>query len=822
MNPLSRLSTEARRGTRSLWRSPGFALAAIATLALGIGANTAIFSVVDAVLLEPLPWGEPERRVMLWSRWEGFEKTWLSEAEVLDYRRDVPSLSRVAAWFSTQANVTGDGPPLRVGLARVTSNIFETLGSAPALGRTFTEAEAAPGAAPVVVLRHGLWQRRYGGDPAVLDASLNLDGTPHRILGVMPPGFQLPTDFGEDAAAPSELWVPFQIDAAAASRGSHGLYGVAELAPGATAQRATAELATLTARLTSEGLYPESMRFSAFAVPLRDEIVGPVRPALLLVFGAVGFLLLIACANVANLLLVRGEARRRELALRAALGASRLRLAGQMLAESFALAVPAPLLGLVLAWAGLRALLATAAIGIPRAGAAGLDRSVLAFTVLATLATVLLFGLLPALRASRIDLNDALRDGSQTATSGTGRQRLRAALVVAQVALSVVLLLGAGLMLRSLRSLAEVDIGFRARDALTLSISLPSTRYPEATQVDALQRAFLERVRALPGVEAAGLIRSLPLGSQIGDWGVQVEGYQNPFAGHGLQADWQVASDGAAEALGLRLVAGRSFRPTDAIEGRMVAMVNETMARSCWPDGDPIGRRIRMGGRDRDADEAWMTVVGVVADVRHNGILRPVKNKFYVPYSQFARSVGRPMRPASLVVRASSGPLRQVAPVRAALAELDADLPIAAVSSLEDVVAASIATPRLAGTLLGMFAALAVALSAVGIYGVLAFIVGTRTRELGIRLAIGAEPRALLRLVLRHGMGLAASGVVVGVFAATGLTGLLAGLLYGVAPHDPLTFALVPLAALGVAGLASYLPARRALRIDPARALRTE
>jgi len=822
MNPLSQLWTDARRGARTLWREPGFALAAVATLALGIGANTAIFSVVNAVLLEPLPWSQPDRRVMIWSRWEGFDKTWLSEAELLDYRREVPSLTRVAAWYSTQANVTGDGPPVRIGVGLITPNAFETLGSAPALGRGFADDDAVEGADAVVVLGHGFWQRRYGGDPDVAGRTLVVNGTPRRILGVMPPGFRLPTDFGEDTDAPTELWAPLVIDNASPSRGSHGLYGAAELAPGATADSATAELRTLTARLTAEGLYPESMRFSALAVPLADEVLGPVRPAVLLVFGAVGFLLLIACANVANLLLVRSEARRREIAVRAALGASRGRLLAQLLAESLALAAPAAVLGLALAWAGLRGLLATAAVGIPRAGSAGLDLPVLGFTLLATLATALLFGLIPALRASRVDLEDAIRDGSRAATAGAGRLRLRGALVVGQMALSVVLLLGAGLMLRTLRSLAEIDLGFRPDHVLTLRISLPSTAYPEAPQVDALQRSFLDRVRALPGVEHAGLIRSLPLGSQIGDWGVEVEGFENPVPGHGLQADWQVASDGAAEALGLRVVSGRSFRPTDAIEGRMVALVNETMARTYWPDRDPVGRRMRMGGRDRAPDEAWMTVVGVVADVRHNGLRQPIKNKFYVPYSQFARSVGGPMRSASLVVRTTSEPMTLVAPVRAALAELDPDLPIAAVSSLDDVVAGSLATPRLAGTLLGLFSALAILLSAVGIYGVLAFMVGARTREMGIRLALGAEPAALVGSVLRQGLTLCALGVALGAAAAGGLTGLLVGLLHGVTPHDPLTFALVPIAVLAVAALASYLPARRTLRIDPARALRAE
>jgi len=461
-------------------------------------------------------------------------------------------------------------------------------------------------------------------------------------------------------------------------------------------------------------------------------------------------------------------------------------------------------------------------VGIPRAGAAALDPSAAGFALAATLGTTLLFGLAPALRGSRADLNDALRDGALAVTAGAGRQRLRGALVVGQMALSVMLLLGAGLMLRTLHSLASVDLGFRPEGALTLRVALPSTRYPEPAQVDELQRSLLERVRGLPGVEAAGLLRSLPLGSQIGDWGLDVEGRVPRFPGEHLQGDWQVASDGAVEALGLRVVAGRAFQPSDAREGRMVALVNETLAHACWPDGSSLGRRIRMRGHDRGPDEAWMTVVGVVADVRHNGVRTPVKNKFYVPYSQFARSAGRPMRSSNLVVRTAGEPRAVVPGIRAALAELDPDLPIAAVATLEDVVAASLATPRLAGTLLGLFSTLAIALSAVGTYGVLAFLVGARTRELGIRLAIGADHGALVRMVVRHGLRLCAAGVALGGLAALGLTGLLGGLLFQVTPHDPLTFASVAGGALAVAALASYLPARRALRIDPARALRSE
>ena len=806
-----------KRGARSLLRSPGFAAAAIVTLALGIGATSAIFSIVDAVLLEPLPYAEPERRVMIWSRWKGFDKTWLSEAEVLDYRREVPSLVQVAAWSSGQANLTGDGEPVRLGIAAVTANTFSTLGGVPLIGRVFSPEEDRKGGDSVVILSHGLWSRRYGGDPGMVGRTILMNGSPRLVVGVMPQGFRLPTDFTEDAAEPSQAWIPLAIDNKEPTRGSHGLYGAAELKPGATVEQASAELATLTANLTKEGLYPEPMQFSAFAVGVGEEILGGARPAVLLLFGAVGFLLLIACANVANLLLARAEGRQREMAVRSAIGAGPGRILRQLLIEGFALAAPSLALGLGLAHFGLRFLASFGIAGVPRAGAAELDGRAVLFTTLVALGTSLLFSLAPALRTWRVNYGEALRAGPGT-SAGATRQRLRGALVVAEMALSVILLIGAGLMFRSLVALRAIDVGFEPKGVLTLRLSLPRTSYPEPEQVHAFGRQLLERVRALPETRAAGLIRSLPLGAQIGDWGVDVAGYVEEH-GHHAQGDWQVASDGALEALGMRLVRGRLLGAHDTADAEQVALVNETMARTYWPDGDAIDGRIRMGS---DEDGPWVRVVGVVGDVRHNGVRAPVKTKFYRPSEQFHRSTGFPIRAMSLVVKTDGDPLALVPAVRAAVRSLDANLPIAAVRPMTDVVAASIQTHRLAGLLLGVFASVALVLSAVGIYGVLSYLVSRRRIEIGVRIAIGAQPGDVVRLILMRGLGLALLGVMVGSASGVLLARLMASLLYQVQSFDAVTYAAVPTVLMAVALAASYLPARRATRIDPIEALRAE
>jgi putative ABC transport system permease protein len=810
---------DVRFALRGLRRSPGFACAAILTLALGMGATTAIFSVIRSVLLSPLPYAQPERRVMIWSRWKDFEKTWLATGEIADYRRMIPSFASVAAWEIDQANLTGGGEPVRVGVAGVTGNTFETLGARPLLGRGFTDAEDRPGGPPVIVLGYGVWQNRFGGDPDVVDKVVELDGVARRVVGVMPRGFALPTDFTEDAAEPTQVFIPDQMDLSQNEHGNHGYYGAATLVPGATARMATAELKALAAASTRQGIYPEAMRFEAFAVPVEEEIRGGARRALFLVFGAVGFLMLMACANVANLLLARAEGRQREISVRAAIGAGKARLTRQLLTESLVLASAGGLLGLALAWAGVRIIAAKGAAGLPALAPIGIHPPMLLFAAALTLLTTFLFGFAPAVQTLRLNLSESLRDGATNASAGRRRQSLRAVLAGVQMALAVMLLLGAGLMLRTLDALMRIDLGFQPENVLTLQLRPPEASYAKPEAVVAFYRALLERVRGLPGVRAAGLVRSLPLAASIGDWGLDVEGFvESP--GHNAKGDWQVVSDGAFEALGERLLRGRTLQPSDTAEALPVALVNETLARTYWPGEDPIGKRMRMGSNET---RPWMTVVGMVKDERHNGVTATIKEKFFVPYAQFpAARGGDASRGMALVVRAAGEPMRLVNPIRAEVHRLDPRLPIANVRLMTEVVDASMATPRLTGSLLSIFAGLALVLAAIGVAGVLAYLVSRRRREIGIRMALGASRVNVLGLVLRRGLAYAGAGILAGVAAALFLTRLMEGLLFGVAPRDPFTFLMVSGILLLIAAAASLIPALRAARLDPLEALRAE
>jgi predicted permease len=807
---------ELRHAVRRLAREPAFAALATGTLALGIAASTAIFSLADAVVLAPLPYQDPEGRVMVWSRWRRFDKTWVNPAEMRAFAERCPSLSAVAYWGNDKRNLEGDGEPARVGVGTLSAGGFEVLGARPLLGREFTPEEDRFEGPRVAVLGHALWQGRFGGDPAVLGRILELDGVPHQVVGVMPAGFALPTDFTEDASEPTQLYVPRAPEAEELTDfSSHGDYGAARLRPGATAARATEELRAATSQLTAEGRYDARDEHSAFAVSLPDEILGPHRPAVAVTAGASLLLLLIACANVASLLLARAASRQRELALRAAVGGGRARLIAQQLAEGLVLALAAALVGIPLAVAALRLVAATAAANLPRAAAAAIDGRGVAFALALAAATTLVFALVPALASLRVDVAVALREGGTRATGSASHRRARRGVVVAQAAFAAVLAVGAGLMARSLGTLSRIDLGFVPDGVLTLRVALPESRYPEPQDVIRFYRALLEETRAQPGVAEAGLLRSLPLGESIGDWGIDVEGYDERALGS-AQADWQVASEGASEALRERLVAGRFLARADDENAPDVAVINEAMARKYWGGSDPLGRRFRIGSPQRP----WVTVVGVVGDVRHNGLTRGVKPKFYRSYAQFHRSRGGATRDLALVARTAGDPLALAAQVRAAVLRLDPAVPVSRVRTLESVVESAIATPRLAGLVLSAFACVAVVLCGVGVYGVLATSVAERTPELGVRLALGATAAHVGRLVLREGAAAVGLGLVLGLAAASFLSRLLGGLLHEVRPLDPLTYALVA-AGLALVALASGLaPAWRAARVDPGVALR--
>jgi putative ABC transport system permease protein len=809
---------DLRYSARSLARNPGFAAVAFTTLALGVGLTVAIFSALDAVLLRPLPWGEPDRTVMIWSKWVSFDKTWLADAEVLDYRSRSRTLHTIAAWSDGQINVTGGGAePERVAYAQATANIFDALVVRPVVGRTYTAEEDVPNGPAVAVISYELWQRRYAGDSSAVGQAIELNGRPYQIVGVAPRGFALPTDYA--SAERSQVFVPLQIDPKTADHGSHGYYGVARLRPGATASQATSDLQSITQALTREGLYPKEMEFAAFAVTLRDEVVGEVRGAVIAVFGAVGFLLLIACFNVANLLIVRAEGRQREIAVRSALGAGRARVIRQLFAEGLMLAGIGTLAGIALAYGTVRWLTWWAPAGIPRLAEATVDVRVLLFAVGLTIVTAAFFSLAPALRLLGANVAGHLKDGAQNATAGAGRQRFRSALVVAEMALAVVLVLGAGLMMRSLAKLQQIDIGFDPSNVLTLRLSTPDASYDTPEKVVLFYQQLVERVRRLPGVRSAGAARLLPLAGQIGDWGLMIEGYTPPPGSH-AKGDWQIATDGYVETVGERLVRGRTFRPTDTSSSQLVALVNEELARRYYAGQDPIGRRMKIGGGN--PQRPWVTIVGIVKDVRHNGMTAAIKEKFYVPHTQWHVATSNPIRSMSIVAKTTGDPMALAAAVRSEVRALDPNLPLAQVRPMTEIVATSLSEPRFTSVLFGVFAGLALLLAAIGVYGVLSYLVTLRTREIGIRVAVGAGPRDVLRLVLSRGLALSMGGIVVGLIAAIPLARLVAALLYEVSTLDPATFIAVPLVLSIVALGASSLPARRATRVDPVTALKSE
>jgi putative ABC transport system permease protein len=806
---------------RGLVRSPRFAGAALITLALGIGATSAIFSVVKAVVLTPLPYPEADRRVMIWSRWISFDKTWLSAQEVVDFRTLASTLDDVCAWSTGQfaaQNLTGDGDPLRVAAGYVTANTFEVLGVPPLLGRAFTAEEDRPNGPPAVILGYELWQARYNGDPQVIGRTLMLDDVPVEVVGVMPRAFRLPTDFTVDAADPTQVWRPLQMDLENLARGSHSYFAAAILAPGATAASATAELQAITQRLTEEGEYPREMQFSAFAVTLDEDIRGGIRPAMVLLMGGVSFLLLIACVNVANLLLVRGDAQLRELAVRTAIGAAPRRVVRQLIVEAFVLALAGAVAGLLLAAGALRIFVALDAGSLVSMAPVSLDLAVLGFTLILAVVTTIISGVAPAFRALRVNLVESLREGGHQATIGGHRQRTRHLLVVTEVALAVILVIGGGLMIRSLAALGRIDLGFDPARVLTMRVAIPQTRYDTPERVEGFYRQLVDRVRAVNGVEHAGIVRVLPLATTIGDWGLDVQGFEEA-PGRNAKGDWQVVSDGAFEAMGSRLVRGRWFTPDDHSGAQPVAVINETMARTYWVDGEAVGGRIRLGS----PRNPWVTVVGIVADERHNGMTGVVKEKFYIPHGQWPIVTGgNVIRNVFVVARTTGDPLAVAGAIREAVRATDANVPVANIRMMNDVVAASMSTPRLTGFLLAAFGGVALALAAVGIYGLLSYLVSQRRQEIGIRLAVGAGRGQVLRMILRQGLTLAIAGVAAGVAAAFALTRWMESLLYEVRPTDPVTFATVPLVLVGVAILASLLPGWRATRVSPVQALRAE
>lgn len=812
---------------RSLMRQAGFTTLVLLTLAFGIGATTTLFAVTKGVLLEPLPYGRTETLAQIWSSWTGFPQTWLSYDEYEAWKTEIPAIEDIAIFYNSSANLTEGDEPERLRTASVVAHTFKTLGIAPLLGREFTEDEDRPGGGNVAILSYDLWQRRFSGDVSLIGKTIQLNGIATTVVGVMPPGFRMPLDFAANGT--TQVYFPMATTPEnegaipgpemQQNGGSHGFYGIVRLAQSVTVEMANAQLENFVAGLKRDGVYNPARNFRAFVVGMESQVTGGVRNAILILFGATTVVLLIACANVAGLLLVRGERRRRELAIRVALGAQGTRLARLLFVESGLLALSGAVLGAAFAFIGVAAVRRSAPATFPRMAEVTIEPVVLLFSLAVAMLAAMLTGLLPALQATKVAPGDELKEGSRGATSGAGRLRWRQTLVSAEVALAVLLVVGAGLMVRSVGNLLAIDPGFRPDGVLAMRISTPSAWYPDSTRVVAFWDGLQRDVAAIPEVKSAGAVLLLPLATEMGDWGLAVEGYTPP-PHTGTPADWQVVTPGYFETMGLRLVSGRFLDERDDMEGALSMVVNRKFVELYVKDREPLGTRVRIGGNSPDS--LRYTIVGVVDDVRHNALTREVKAQFYASLAQFAKAPGNTRRTMSLVVRTDGDPMALVAPVRAAVRRADARLPVSEVRALEEVVKSSIAAPRFAMEMLGVFGVIALVLAAIGVFGVVSQVVALRQHEFGIRAALGASPSQLVGLSVKTGFRQVIAGLVVGIVAALVATRLLGALLHGVKPTDPLTFGIVVFVTGAVALLASVAPARRAAKAHPNVVLRTD
>ena len=798
------LLQDLRYGARMLLKQPGFTLIAVLTLALGIGANTAIFSVVNAVLLRPLPFREPERVVMVWNNGAaaaGGDRTPLAVADLLDWRGQSRSFESIAAFNYLSVNVTGGETPERVLGAGVSANFFSVLGVKAALGRTFLPDEDRPGAGLVLVLSDGYWRRHFGADPQVVGRTLTLSGDSYTVIGVMPPGLNFPIPTKE-----VELWAARQVETPT-RRGPYFLTGVARLKPGVTVRQAHADTRAMKSSF-------DGQNFDFNVLPVNDYVVGDVRPALVALLIAVTLVLLIAAVNVANLTLVRAAARLKEISIRTALGAGRGRIIRQLLTESLLLALLGGMLGTLGATWGIDLLVKLAPEGIPRLGQVGIDGSVLGWTVLVSLLTGIVCGLAPAWQSSRLNLNEALKEGGRSATESAGRRRWRSLLMVAELALAVMLLVGAGLLVKSLWRLQQVDPGINPERVLAAYFELPENRYTQPQHFTNFYTRVLEGAQALPGVRAAALSNSLPPDSTDFSDGFGIEGRpavpgQPPPIAYVIRV-----SPAYFRALGIALRGGRYFTAADAADAPRVALINETLQRRFFPGEDPIGKRLNTGN---ERQPVWNEIVGVVGDVKYNGLADETQPAFYQPLAQ-AQSSG-----ISLILKTEAAdPLGLAAAVRNVVKSADNEVPLALIQTMEQRLAFATAQPRFRTTLMALFAAVALILACVGIYGVISSAVAQRTHEIGIRLALGAQARDVLGLVVGQGLKLTLAGVGCGLLASLALTRLMHNLLFGVSATDPLTFAVIAVLLTGVALLACWVPARRATKVDPLVALRHE
>jgi putative ABC transport system permease protein len=822
---------DLRHGLRMLAKSAGFTIVAVLTLALGIGANTAIFSVVNAVLLRPLAYKDSPSLVNIWGKFEkdGIPQNWISEPEYWDLLDHNESFSQVAAYaLGGRANLTrADAPPVQVSAASATAGVLPLLGIAPALGRSFGTEEDQPGHSHYALLSYALWQSQFGGDANIVTKPIQLDSETYSVVGVLPKQFSL--------GGKQDLWIPLGLDRARpGGRGSHYLHVVARLKPGVDSAQASTTLARFAGdlRRAYPGNYgPEQRNFDMYMVPVKEQLVGRLRPALLVLLGAVAFVLLIACANVANLLLARASAREKELAIRAAMGAGRARLVRQLLTESLILGFAGGLLGLVLAYWGVDALRALVPANTPRMDEVHIDPAVLAFTFGVSLVTGLFFGLAPAWQVARTDLREALNETGRGASSARGSRHLRAGLVVSEFALAVLLLVGAGLLIRSFSRLLDVSPGFQTQHLLTMELSLPEKTYPDGAPVQKFYTQLMASVKAAPGIQSAGAVSQMPLTDSYTSGSVFFEDTSIPDIPRlqqlgnlpYMEIDQRAATPEYFQAMQIPLVRGRLLSDADDASAALVAVVDTNFAHRFWPHRDAIGQRVAIDTipNVKPATPRWRTIVGVAGHVKHYSLDVEGREQIYFPHGQPLYGVSAP-RDMTLAVRTSLDPASVTSAIREKVFAIDKDLPLYNVATMDQLVSNSVAQPRLNLSLLVAFAVLALVLAAVGVYGVMAYAVTQRTQEFGIRMALGASPADVLKQVFLEGSRLAALGLALGLIAALALTRLMASLLFGVKPSDPVTLGVAAALLAFVALATCYIPARRATRVDPLVALRYE
>jgi putative ABC transport system permease protein len=808
------LLQDLRYGVRVLLKSPGFTAVAVIALALGIGANTAIFSVVNSVMLRPLPYENPDRLVMVWeyNRPRGRDRNVISPANFIDWREQNTVFEQMAAFVDFRTNLTGVEDPEELPVQAVTVNTFSMLGASPHLGRTFLPEDEKADGERTIILSQGLWRRRFGADPNIVGNQIALDGQSYTVIGVMPTGFQLFIQQDSFSGKQAEVWMPIRFTPNHRVRRGRSWRAIAQLKPGVTVAQAQEEMSAIAGRLEQQ--YSDfNSGWDVNIVPLREQIVGGIRQALLVLLGAVGFVLLIACGNVANLLLARAATRQKEMAIRAALGASRLRVVRQLLTESVLLSVLGGGLGLLLALWGVDALLALSPKNLLVVQSVSLDTSVLGFALGVSVLTGVIFGVVPAFIASRSDLNESLKEGGKSAASGERGHRVRSMFVVAEVALALVLLIGSGLMIKSFLRLQAVDAGFRPENLLTARVLLPGSKYGQDPQVIGFFRQAVERLRSSPGVRSASAIAFLPFAGPGAGTSFAIVGRPDPPPSERPVTDVRVIEPDYFSTMGIPMLSGRTFNEGEATEARHVVVINEYMASRYFPGEDPIGKQVTINMK---ATNIPSEIIGVVGNVKHAGLDVETRSMAYWPHPELAYPF------MTLVVRTEADPLLFAGSLQREIRAIDQDQPVADVRTMDAWIADSVSRARFSTLLLGIFAGLALILAAVGIYGVMSYSVTERTHEIGVRMALGARPGDVLRLVVRQGMTLAVLGVGIGLGAAAALTRVMSSLLFGVSVTDPVTFVAIPIVLVGVALAAAAVPARRASRVDPMVALRYE